>query len=370
MHPVLLQIPIHWLAPLLKIPVIVVVTAVVAYVSFRLRRVRGGSTEESVNAALFPAGLSLVLMLVIRGSQTPWPLHTYGVLIALGFIFGIGVAVREARRTGFDDEAILDMGFWALVSGMVGARLYFIAVNWREYFVTRAWVRVDGLPFEVPAVLAVWQGGLVFYGGILGAVAAFFWFARKRKLPVGQFADVFIIGVPLGHAFGRMGCFAAGCCWGDAAYHLQATGEVVATFPFAAQFPKESLAYGSLLRTAEPHLHGLMVQAGHTLPLYPTQLMESLGELLIFGTLIVVRSRKAFHGQVAATYFLMYPVLRATLEFFRGDPERGWIVDRVLSVGQFTSILVAAGSLAVIVMLSARNRASLVPAAIPPAPSP
>ncbi|MEW5851671.1 MAG: prolipoprotein diacylglyceryl transferase [Myxococcota bacterium] len=357
MHPVIFQIPVQALAPLLNLGVIVVLTALVAFVSYRLARSRGESSQEAINGLIVPAAITFVLLMVIKGAKTAWPLHTYGVLIALGFVFGIGVAVREARRTGFDEEAVLDMGFWALVAGMVGARVYFIAVNWREYFIERPFVHVDGIPFDIPSVLAVWQGGLVFYGGALGAVAAFFWFARKRGLPVGRFADICIVGLPLGHAFGRLGCFAAGCCWGDAAFHLDGTA-VVSDFPFPAQFPKESLAYGSLLRSVDPFLHQVMVDTGHTLPLYPTQIMESFGELLIFGVLVLVRSRKFFHGQVAATYFLLYPLLRASLEFFRGDAERGYIIKDVLSVGQFTSILVAAGALAIILMLSQRARAA------------
>jgi phosphatidylglycerol:prolipoprotein diacylglycerol transferase len=357
MHPVLINIPVHRLAPLLSMPVNILITAVVTTLFYRLNR-RKMTPNQAINATLFPGVVAFALTSVIQRTTSPWPLHTYGLLIALGFVVGIGLAVREARRTQFDEEAVLDFGFWALVSGLVGARLYFIAVNWKEYFVTRPWVRVDWLPFDVPAILAFWNGGLVFYGGALGAVAAFFWFARRRGLPYGSFSDIVIPSLPLGHALGRLGCFAAGCCWGDAAFHLQGT-EVVSDFSFHAQFPSESLAYGSLLREVTPDVHGIMVRSGHTLPLYPTQLMEAFGETLIFGVLLLVRSRKAFHGQVAATYFLMYPLLRATLELFRGDAERGYIVDKVLSVGQFTSILVAVGSLLAMVFLVRKNRQRL-----------
>jgi phosphatidylglycerol:prolipoprotein diacylglycerol transferase len=363
MHPVLLNIPVQTLAPFLNIPIILVVAAVVAYVSYRQGRARGQSSDEALQASVSPAAIAGGVLFLASRSTSPWPLHTYGVLIALGFIFGIGIGVREARRTGFDEEAVLDMGFWALLSGMVGARIYFILVNWKEYFVTHPWVRVEQLGFDIPAVLAVWQGGLVFYGGAIGAVATFFWFATRRKLPVWRFADILIVSLPLGHALGRLGCFAAGCCWGDSAFHMDGS-TVVSDFAFAAQFPKDSLAYGSLLHTVEPAIRDLMVQTSHTMPIYPTQIMEALGETCIFGILLLVRSRKVFHGQVTVTYFLLYPLLRATMEAYRGDAERGYVIDKVLSVGQFTSILVAcAGLVAMIVMIRRNQQARPQPAA-------
>lgn len=369
MHPVLLNIPVQILQPLLNLPVILLLTGVVAFVSFKTAAARGTDKNEAINGAILPTVVAFVVLQLAAGALKPWPLHTYGVLIAMGFVVGISLGVREARRTHFDEEAVLDMGFWSLVSGMVGARVYFILVNWKEYFVDHPWVPVSmgGKTINVPAVLAVWQGGLVFYGGALGAVLTFFWFCRKRGLPYGRFADILIPSLPVGHALGRLGCFAAGCCWGDGAYHLDG-GNVVWDFPFAAQFPKDSLAYGSLLHTVAPGVQQLMVETGHTLPLYPTQVMEAFGETLIFGVLLLVRSRKVFHGQVAATYFLLYPLLRATLEFFRGDTERGYVIPGVLSVGQFTSILVAAGALGFIVFLIRKNRRNLeAPAAAAPA---
>jgi phosphatidylglycerol:prolipoprotein diacylglycerol transferase len=368
MHPVLFSIPVDKVAPYLSGGVLMLLVAAVAFGFYRRARALGMDSSAAISDAALPTVVALVVGTLARNSAKAWPLHSYGVLIALAFVAGIGMAVREARRQGFDEEQVLDMGFWALVSGMVGARIYFIAVNWKEYFVTRPFTYVEQLKMEIPSVLAVWQGGLVFYGGALGATATFFWFARKRKLEVGRFADIMIPSLPLGHALGRMGCFAAGCCWGDAAYHLDALGQVVSDFPFAAQFPKESLAYGSLLSSVAPEVRDIMVQSGHTLPLYPTQWMEAFGNLMLMGVLLLVRSRKVFHGQVAATYFILYPLLRATMEFFRGDTERGYVIDKVLSVGQFTSIAVATCAFGVMLYLVRRNRVNLAgPVGVPAA---
>ena len=360
MHPVLLNIPVEKMAPYLALPLIGLLALMAGYFSYRRGRLDGMDSQAAAQNAVLPTVVVAVVGYLARESTKPWPLHTYGVLIALGFILGIAQAVWEARRTGFDEEHVLDMGFWALVSGMVGARIYFIAVNWREYFVDHPWTYVDQLHRNIPSVLAVWQGGLVFYGGAIGAVLTFFWFANKRGLQVGRFADILIPGLPLGHALGRMGCFAAGCCWGDGAFHMDGP-QVVADFPFAAQFPRESLAYGSLLNSVEPAVRDMMIQTGHTLPLYPTQWMEAFGELCIMGILLLVRSRKIFHGQVAATYFLLYPLLRASMEFFRGDTERGYIIPNVVSVGQATSIVVALGALVAMVVLAKKSRSAQPP---------
>lgn len=185
------------------------------------------------------------------------PVHTYGVLIATGFLVGIFVASREARRQGEYEQEALDFAFWALIGGMLGARTYFIAVNWRQYFITNPLVSVDLLPFRIPAVFAVWQGGLVFWGGALGGLVAFILYARRHQLNMGKFADLVIIALPIGHFFGRLGCFSAGCCWGEGCYHLDA-GQVVANIPFAAYFPPDALAYTSLIRTAVPETLRLM----------------------------------------------------------------------------------------------------------------
>ena len=114
---------------------------------------------------------------------------------------------------------------------------------------------------------------------------------------------------------------------------------MLADIPLAAQFPPESLAYQSLMGTSSTEVAQMMREAGHTMPLFPSQLAESFGESLVFLTLLVIRSRKWFHGQVILSYGMLYAVLRFTLEFFRGDAERGMAV---LSTSQFISLGVAA----------------------------
>jgi phosphatidylglycerol:prolipoprotein diacylglycerol transferase len=259
------------------------------------------------------------------------PLHTYGLLIAMGFITGIGLAQREARRRGQDPERIADLSFWILVAALVGSRVYFILVNWNDYFGAGNFMTQTPLG-RIPKVLAIWQGGLVFYGGFIGAALTAWLYMRRHRMDFLAHADTLIPSVAIGHFFGRLGCFGAGCCWGDVARN--------ARLPWLAHFPPESLAFQTFAGRADP-ARFLEADHLHTLPLHPTQLYESFGELGLFLLLVLaVRPRKAFHGQVLATWLMMYALLRSLVETFRGDVERGMVLG--LGVGTWTSLVIFA----------------------------
>ncbi len=208
-------------------------------------------------------------------------LHTYGVMLSTGFLTGIALAVREARRQGENAEHILDLSFWILISAIVGSRVLYIIVTWHEY------------KNDLGKLFRVWEGGLVFYGGLIAAVLTSWWYVRKHNLRFWKIADIMIPSVSLGQSFGRLGCFSAGCCFGKAS-----------SLPWAVTFTQ-----------------GL---ATRNTPLHPTQLYESFGDLTLFFILVMVRSRKKFHGQVLIAYLLLYPLLRFTVELFRGDKIRGY----------------------------------------------
>ena len=234
--------------------------------------------------------------------------HTYGFFIAVGFVLGVYLAMREARKIGEDPEKVLDISFWLLVSGLLGSRVIFIIVNWEDYL------------RDPMAILRVWEGGLVWYGGFLGAVLAAWIYVRRYGLKFWRLADILIPSVSLGHAFGRLGCFSAGCCWGRAC------------------------ADGFLLGVHFRHPDAL---APRNVPLHPVQLYEAFGEALIFFILVALRSRKRFDGQVTLMYMTVYPILRSIVEIFRGDRARGFLIEGVLSTSQFISILVLVGAVAV-----------------------
>ena len=241
----------------------------------------------------------------------------------------------------------MDLCFWILLAAMVGSRALFIVVNWQDY------------ANDPGSIFAFWKGGLVFYGGFIGAVLISIWYMRRHRMSFFPYADAIIPSVSIGHAIGRLGCFAAGCCWGAACDpHL----------PWAARFPPESLAYQSQVAT-----HAIQLGAPSTLPIHPTQLYESLGELAIFVALTLWRPRKRFHGELLALYLVLYAPLRALIETLRGDEERGRVFNFLgplargawwnLSTSELISVGIFALGIGLYVALSRRAGGRTEPAA-------
>jgi len=228
-------------------------------------------------------------------------IRAYGIICALGFLAGIYMAFREARRLGRDPGVILDLSFWLIFAGMTGGRIAFILVNLVDYLKN---------PVEI---LRFWDGGFVWYGGLIGAIAGGWIFMAYKSMAFTPTADIMILGVPLGHAIGRIGCFMAGCCWGR---------------PCSDHYPL-GVIFTDLESAAPKNVH-----------LHPVQLYEAAGELAIFALLISLRKRKKFEGQLFITYLAAYSILRFTLEFFRGDKIRGLYFNQTVSISQILSILV------------------------------
>jgi phosphatidylglycerol:prolipoprotein diacylglycerol transferase len=359
MLPVLFDVvvPAGWGKPLLAF--VLVAIAAVRVVRY-LRSARKDGERARVGEALRADAWTIVLLAVVGATlwrsglldrEVRLPLHTYGLLIAGAFLVGIWLAQREARRRGQDPERIADLSFWILVAALVGSRVYFIFVNWGDYFGPgRALVST---PFgRIPRLLAVWEGGLVFYGGFIGAALTAFWYMRRHGMRFLPHADTLIPSVAFGHFMGRLGCFGAGCCWGEVVHgHL----------PWAARFPRASLAFQTFATRPDPAAY-IAPDRLTTLPLHPVQLYESFGELAIFLVLVLlVRPRKRFHGQVLATWLLLYAILRTVVELYRGDVERGVVAG--LGVGQWTSLVIFGAGVAIWATARKVSPATTVPAA-------
>ncbi len=308
-----------------------------AFAAFRHARAAGEEVsflqvlkDDWVVSAVMVAIGGMVWMKGLLDQEVRLPLHAYGLLIATGFIVGIALAQREARRRGQDPERVADLAFWILIAALVGSRVYFILVNWGDYFGSGRFMAQTPVG-RIPRVLAIWEGGLVFYGGLIGATLVAWLYMRRHKMPFLAYADSMIPSVAIGHFFGRLGCFCAGCCWGDVMH---------AHLPWAAHFPPQSLAYQTF--AGRPNGASYLAEDRlHTLPLHPTQLYESFGELGLFLLLVLlVRPRKRFHGEVLATWMMLYALLRSTVESFRGDVERGVVLG--LGVGTWTSLVIFA----------------------------
>jgi phosphatidylglycerol---prolipoprotein diacylglyceryl transferase len=291
-------------------------------------------------------------------------LHSYGILIAAGLAVGIWLAHREGVRRGLDGGRVLDLAFWLVVAGLCGSRLTYGVVNARNFF--HACVDGGG-PWwrDCTSLLHFWEGGLVFYGGVAAAALAALVFARRQGWSFGVVGDLFAPALAIGHAFGRLGCFAAGCCFGK---------ETTARIGVA--FPRGSVAFDVLQRAG-----AVPVGSGETPPLHPTQLYEAAGEALIFALLLHLRPRlRRRPGTLLLCYLGLYALLRFAVEIFRGDVLRGFPIELAtprlagwlglppaepifFSAGQIGSLLTA-GVVAAVLFLRfrARGRAQRTPA--------
>ncbi len=254
-------------------------------------------------------------------------IHTYGLMIALGFLIGMQIAVREARRVDTSnrnyDQFVLDLCFWILVSAMIGSRIVFIIVEWDTDYAN-----------DPMKIFRIWEGGLVFYGGLLGAMFFSIYYTWKKGWNFLFVADTLIPSVALGQFFGRMGCLAAGCCWGDPAG---------TDAHFAIQFPPGALAYNSMVNTGV-----ISPDALATIHVHPVQMYESMGALMIFIILVLLRTQKRFHGMVLCGYMFLYPVLRYINEEFRGDAARGEnMMGTTFSTSQLISLALFSTALAI-----------------------
>lgn len=237
-------------------------------------------------------------------------IHTYGFFIAMGFLAAIFISKREARLVGEDPEKITDFIFWILVSGILGSRIFYVIVYWDKYY-----------PGHLIDVVKIWEGGLVFYGGFIGAFIVSLIYIRITGLKYWKTVDIITPAIPFGHFLGRLGCFSAGCCYGRAC-----------DLPWAVTFTNpESLA----------ELH---------VPLHPTQLYSSASNFLIFLFILYYKRFKRFDGQIFWTYVIIYAFARSILETFRGD-FRGAEVFGLLSVSQAVASCLALTALVMMTYL-------------------
>jgi phosphatidylglycerol:prolipoprotein diacylglycerol transferase len=268
---------------------------------------------------VYPRLFTLPAFHLFRWQPGPFTLHTYGLLLAAAFLTGLYVAGRQARKAGLDAARVSDLGVYVLIAGLVGAKLLLVVVDFQHFR-------------EHPDELfSIFQSGGVFYGGLIAALPVAAWYARRHGLPGWATADVLAPGVAIGQAIGRLGCFAAGCCFGR----------------------PTDVAWAVTFRDAYANRY---VGTPLDIAVHPTQIYESLLTLLIFFMLLFVAARKRFHGQVAISYVVLYAVARFTVEFYRGDTARGSVFGGVLSTSQFIAILMLLGALAITPYLMKRQR--------------
>ncbi len=242
----------------------------------------------------------------IFGKQIP----TYGLCFYLGIVVAVSVAMLLSKRRKIQTYDTVYAAVIASLCALAGAKILFILINLRL-------VIEDEIPF-----INLFFGGFVFYGGLIGGIIGLYIYVKGYKLDIGDFFDLFATVVPLGHAFGRVGCFLGGCCYG-----IEYDGPLHCTYSV-------SLASTPI-----------------GVPLFPVQLLESLLLLCLFALLVVLYFRNYSKGTQVAVYGIGYSIIRFCLEFLRGDKERGGILG--VSTSQVLSIVLA---ICIIVFLIIRYR--------------
>lgn len=230
----------------------------------------------------------------------------YGVMSAVGMLAAFILLGFTRKHTRFSEDHALSAAIWAIVMGFIGAKvLYWI-------------VELDQIIADPSYLLHTLREGFVFYGALIGGLLGVAIFAATKKLPFFSLTDYFIPALVIGHAFGRIGCVFAGCCYG-----------MECVSPISIVFPEGSAAPAGV-------------------PLLPTQIMESIFLFLLCAFLVWRLKKQKPFGTVSGWYMVLYGAWRFGIEFFRSD-ERGAV--GVLSTSQFISIFVLLGGIALLLLV-------------------
>ena len=206
------------------------------------------------------------------------PVRWYGVMMACAFLAGLWTATRRARLANVHGDVIADVTLWLMAGSIIGARFVYVTTYWKQEFADQ--------PFS--EVFMIQHGGLVYYGGLIGAMISAFGYLYWKELPVWKIADTLAPSIALGSVFGRIGCLLNGCCYGRAC-----------DLPWAIHFPLDHETHGAAV--------------------HPTEIYDALLNLVLYVFLAWLFRRKKFDGQIFSTYLIVYAVFRSIAEYFRGD---------------------------------------------------
>jgi phosphatidylglycerol:prolipoprotein diacylglycerol transferase len=235
--------------------------------------------------------------------------HGFSLMMLLACFGALGITFWRARRERIDPDAVAGLAVWLISGGFIGARVMFLVQHPEavEHF---------------SDVLKIWQGGIVFYGCIIGGLIGSVIYWIRHPFPFLAMADAVAPALALGSALGRLGCFLNGCCYGS-----------TTSFPLALGFPAGSPPW---VRHVEQGL--ISPLAEHSLPVHPTQLYSALDAFLLLGVLMWFYPRRRRDGEVMALLMVTYPIARFANECLRGDEGAilaGLSAAQAISVGLF-----------------------------------
>ena len=253
--------------------------------------------------------------------------RSYGLMLAIAFLVGTWLGLREAKRYGMDEDRFLTVILFTLIGSIFGARLLYVMEHIGDY--REQW----------GSVLALWQGGLTLYGGVVAGTIVGLWMAKRQGLPVWRVADALAPSIAIGTAFGRVGCFLNGCCYGRPT-----------NLPWGVVYPPDTFP-------------GL--EFGAT-PIHPSQLYFSLASLVLFIVAWTVRKRVVVPGVLFWGTIAAYAAVRVPLDLTRAY-ESGTVIARLGGFDITESQLVSVGLalFALLMLMRLRRNAA---AAAPPAP--
>ena len=245
----------------------------------------------------------------------PIKIYWYGIIIALAMLIGISLATKEAQKLGLEEDTMVDMALWAIPIGFIGARLYYVLFKW-DYYIQN--------PSEI---IAIWNGGIAIYGGLIAGGLAVYWFARRKKMTLTLLLDILAPSVLLAQSIGR---------WGNFINQEAHGGAVSRQFLETLYLPEFIIE--------QMNINGTYY--------YPTFLYESLWSLLGFILLIILRNQKGLlrRGEVALSYVIWYSFGRFFIEGMRTDSL--WIGD-IMRVSQMLSLVLF---ISAIILLVYRRR--------------
>ncbi|HXO44114.1 MAG TPA: prolipoprotein diacylglyceryl transferase [Candidatus Cybelea sp.] len=229
-------------------------------------------------------------------------IYTYGVLAAAGFLAGLWYAYHRAPIVGLDPNQVWNLGIWGILVALAVSKIWLILSVWDYY---------SANPRQIFSI-ATFQSAGVFYGGLVGGLLWVILYTHSQKMSLLAVLDLMAAPVALGHAIGRLGCFAAGCCYGK----------------------PTSVGWGvTFTNPVTEKISGTPLDVS----LHPTQLYESAAEFLNFAILVLLGAKRRTTGRIIGAYFILYGIERGTIEFFRGDPGRTLLFHNRLSLMQIVS---------------------------------
>jgi len=256
----------------------------------------------------------------------PVTVHTYGFMMAVGVAMGLWFVYGQAKKYDLSGSRLIDMGFYTIIISLVGAKLILLVGNFSYY---------AKYPKEL---LSLARSGGVFQGGLTFGFLFAIWYLRRHKIPIWKTADLIGTALALGHGIGRLGCFAAGCCYGRAC-----------DMPWGISF-------------GNTYAHDLTgITQGQSI--HPTQLYEAVMNFVNFAILFLILKKKKFDGQVFSFYIINYSIIRFIIELYRGDhPDRAFLIQNPnpylsLSYPQVFCLVGLVGGLILFFVLKKRRRA-------------